>query len=97
MTVKHSPEEIERCRAAMAKPAPREALALIASGRLVFEIDKSGDIMIDTLDGIEVRDPDTGRKMGLAGAWPLHRAGMIDQFGRVTDAGRDFLSAEEGK
>lgn len=91
-----TPEEIERCRAAMSKPAPREALALIASGRLVFEIEKSGDIMIDTLDGKKLRDPDTGRKMGLSGAWPLYRAGMIDQFGRITDAGQELLAAERG-
>lgn len=89
-----TPEEVERCRAAMSKPAPLEALALIASGRLVFEIDASGDIIIDTLDGKILRD--NGRKMGLSGAWPLYRAGMIDQFGLLTDAGWEVLAAHSG-
>lgn len=88
-----APEEVKRCLDAMAKPAPQQALALIASGRLVFEFDSSWDVLIDSLDGKAVRDPETGRKMGLSGAWPLYRAGMLDHFGRVTDAGKQLLAS----
>jgi len=94
-----SPDEIARCVDAMAKPAPMEALRLIASGRVIIEVTQDGrDVMIDSYDGKPIRDPDfPDRKMGLSGAWPLYRAGMIDRFGLVTDAGRATLSASGGE
>lgn len=86
--------EIEQCRAAMMKPAPLDALRLIASGRVLIELTKDKrDVYIDSLDGRPVRDPDfPDRKMLLSGAWPLFRAGMIDSFGIITDEGRSRLS-----
>ncbi|GAA5544245.1 MULTISPECIES: hypothetical protein [Hyphomicrobiales] len=33
-------EEMDKCRAAMAKPAPLDALRLIASGRVLIELTK---------------------------------------------------------
>lgn len=88
--------DVERCKAAMSKPGPMNALALIASGRVEVELyGPDRDVHIVTLDGKRVRDPefpnDASRKMGLAGGWPLYRAGMIDQFGVVTPAGRAAL------
>lgn len=93
-----SSEEIRKCVDAMAKPAPLDALRLIASGRVLVEVTHDGrDVLIDSLDGRPVRDPEfPDRKMGLSGAWPLYRAGMIDRFGLVTDAGRDALKAFGG-
>ena len=87
-------DEIEHCKAAMAKPAPLDALRLIASGRVLIDVANEGrDIYVDSLDGHPMRDPDNpGRKMLLSGAWPLHRAGMIDDFGVVTEEGRAFLA-----
>ncbi|WP_322895204.1 MULTISPECIES: hypothetical protein [unclassified Yoonia] len=82
-------ERIAHCQAAMSKPAPRQALAFLASGRATVEIDQAGYILIDTVDGQSLRD--NGRKMGLSGAWPLLAAGMVDQSGCVTDAGRELL------
>jgi len=89
-------EEIERAKTAMFKPAPVNALALIASGRAVIEISKSGrDVLIVELDGRRVRDPDypddPTRKCGLAGAWALIPAGMLDEFGCLTKAAHDHL------
>lgn len=89
-----SPDEIERCKAAMRKPYPRGVLRLIASGRGLFELTPDRcDVMIVELDGREIRDPDHPevRGMSMAGAWPLYRAGMIDEFCLVTDAGRRVL------
>lgn len=92
------PDDIERCKAAMSKPAPLDALRLIASGRVEIEVyGPNYDVHIVMLDGERLRDPDhpndPSRKMGLAGAWPLYRAGMIDQFGVVTKAGHALLKA----
>ncbi|MCY0148301.1 hypothetical protein OEG84_11415 [Hoeflea sp. G2-23] len=86
-------EEIAHAKAAMKKPAPVGALRLIASGRAVVSLSKDGrDVLMEEIDGRKVRDPDhPDQKMGLAGAWPLFRAGMIDQFGVVTEAGRAVL------
>lgn len=97
MTDSFTPEEIERCKEAMSKPAPMGALRLIASGRAVIELASNRrDVLVSTIDGKPVRDPDypddPSRRMGLAGAWPLYRAGMIDQFGCVTEAGRELLA-----
>lgn len=91
-------EEIERCRDAMTKPAPMRALALIASGRVVIEVVEGGrDVLIDMVDGKTIRDEDhPDLKMGLAGAWPLYGAGMIDQFGTITPAGRAALAERGG-
>lgn len=87
-------EEISRCQAAMMKPGPLDALRLIASGRVVGYLDKNmEDFYVDTIDGRKVRDPDSGRAMALAGSWPLFRAGMIDDFGAVTEAGRAHLKS----
>ncbi|WP_147048114.1 hypothetical protein [Methylobacterium gnaphalii] len=81
----------------MSKPAPMQALRLIASGRVIIEVTPEGDILIDRFDGKRVRDPDhPDCKMGLAGAWPLLAAGMIDEFGVITEAGRLALSEREG-
>lgn len=87
-------EEMDKCRAAMAKPAPLDALRLIASGRVLIELTKDKrDVYIDSLDGRLVRDPEhPDRKMLLSGAWPLYRAGMIDDFGVITDEGRARLA-----
>ncbi len=90
-----SAEEIDRCREAMAKPAPRQALALIASGRVIVELSKDRRaVLVVEFDGEKVRDPDypEDRECGLSGAWPLYRAGMIDEFGVVTLAGRQLLA-----
>ncbi|CAO4133488.1 hypothetical protein [Methylorubrum extorquens] len=88
-------EHISRCKEAMSKPAPIQALRLIASGRASIEVTASGDVLMDRFDGKRVRDPDhPDCKMGLAGAWPLLHAGMIDRFGVVTDAGRALLAQE---
>lgn len=91
-------EEIAHCKAAMEKPAPLNALALIASGRAVVSLSKDRrDVVINELDGKRVRDPDypddEHRVCGLAGAWPLYRAGMIDDFGVVTQAGLNLLAS----
>lgn len=92
-----TPEEVEHCKASMSKPAPQQALALIASGRLVVELsDDRRNVILDSIDGRKVRDedyPGEDRKCGLSGAWPLYRAGMIDTFGVVTPEGRAFLAA----
>ncbi|CAH0343677.1 hypothetical protein [Rhizobium sp. CECT 9324] len=87
-------EEIALCRDAMAKPAPIDALRLIASGRVLIELTKDRrDVYIDSIDGRLVRDPDhLDRKMLLSGAWPLYRAGMIDDFGIITEHGRALLA-----
>lgn len=94
MTEQFTDEEIAKCKAAMSKPGPISALQLIASGRVLVEISRDRrDVLIDSLDGRPVRDPDhPDRKMGIAGAWPLYRAGMIDEFGLVTEAGRAHLA-----
>lgn len=93
-----TPEEITRCKEAMRKPAPMQALQLIASGRVVIEVARGGrDVRIDELDGRPIRDPEhPDRKMGLAGAWALYGAGMIDQYGVITPAGRAALDGHEG-
>ncbi len=90
-----TPEHINRCMEAMSKPAPRSALRLIASGRVIVEVAGDGYVYIDRFDGKKIRDtdhPGEDRKMGLAGAWPLFHAGMIDRFGVVTEAGRALLA-----
>ncbi|MDF2994520.1 MAG: hypothetical protein K0R27_157 [Xanthobacteraceae bacterium] len=77
----------------MSKPAPLAALELIASGRVLIEVTRDGDVAIDRFDGRVVRDDEhPGEKMRLAGGWPLYKAGMIDDFGLVTDAGRAALA-----
>lgn len=81
----------------MAKPAPRDALRFIASGRAVILV-KGTDIYLDTSNGRRVRHAgddriaETGDMMVLGGAWPLIAAGMVDQFGCVTQKGREFLA-----
>lgn len=91
-------EHVQHCKAAMQKPAPIQALRLIASGRAIIEVAPDGDVLIDCFDGKRVRDPDhPDCKMGLAGAWPLYAAGMIDQFGVITDAGRATLKEQEAR
>lgn len=92
-----TPEEIAHCRAAMAKPAPLQALRLIASGRVIVEVSEDGrQVLLDECDGERIRDTDRpGHKMVLAGAWPLYRAGVIDRFGIVTPEGRASLSQNE--
>jgi len=92
-----SAEELEKCRSAMDKPAPIEALKLIASGSVIVELthDKR-DLYLDSVNGRRVRDPEfPNRKMLLSGGWPLYRAGMIDDFCVVTDAGRKVLAEYE--
>lgn len=87
-------EEIAHCKEAMAKPAPLQALRLIASGRAIVEMTEDRrDLYIESIDGETMRDPDhPNRKMLLSGAWPLFRAGMIDQFCMVTAEGRAAIS-----
>lgn len=95
MNFDFSDAEIERCKAAMGKPAPREALALIASSRVAVELSSDGrDVYLDQLDGMPVRD--RGHKMSISGAWPLFRAGMIDVDCKVTDAGQQLINAVDG-
>lgn len=93
-----TPDEIQKCVDAMAKPGPIDALKLIASGRAIIEISRDGrDVVLDSIDGKPVRDPDfPERKMGLAGAWPLYRAGMIDRFGLLTAAGHATIKSKGG-
>lgn len=87
-------ERVARCHAAMSKPGPIDALRLIASGRVVIEVRADGNCYLDMMDGRKVRDPDHPESlMPIAGAWPLLTAGMIDQFGVITQAGRDCLVA----
>lgn len=89
-----TPEEIENCKRAMAKPAPRDALAFISSHRVIAELDDLGiNIYLDRFDGVRMRD--NGRKMIISGSWPLYRAGMIDRNCNLTDAGRKMLSEIE--
>lgn len=87
-------EEVERCKAAMALPAPIKALADIASGAIVVSLTKDGrDCYVEDFNGRPWRDPEFPDRKGLlAGAWPLRRAGMIDDFGCVTEEGRRLLS-----
>ncbi|HXJ73242.1 MAG TPA: hypothetical protein VNM37_10320, partial [Candidatus Dormibacteraeota bacterium] len=55
-----TPEEIERCKAAMDKPAPLKALQAIASGRAGVSLSPDGrNVYLDTLDGAQVRDPES--------------------------------------
>lgn len=86
---------LQRCKDAMSKPAPMDALRLIASGRATILV-RGSEILLDALDGSAVREIDdeittTGRMLGLAGAWPLVGAGMVDRFGCVTEDGRKML------
>lgn len=95
-----SDEEVAKCVEAMSKPSPLQALATIASGRVLIELSKDRrNVCIIALDGKRVRDPDypndPSRKIGLAGAWPLYRAGMIDEYGVITPAGLALLNAEK--
>jgi len=91
--IEYTAEELARCKAAMSKPAPLEALRLIASGRLIVELSRDRrDVLIDQVDGRMVRDGAPDRKMFLGGAWPLYRAGMISAFGVVTEEGRRDLA-----
>lgn len=77
--------------AAMSKPAPAEALELLASGCVVAQLSADGkDVLLDTIHGKAVRD--RGRMLAIAGAWPLYRAGMIDETCAITEAGRAFLA-----
>lgn len=93
--MKFTDDEISLCINAMDKPAPRQALELIASGRIIVSLSKDRrEVYVETYNGELVRDPDfPDRKMGMAGAWPLFRAGMIDQFGCITQKGRDLLTS----
>lgn len=88
-------DEIAHCKEAMVKSAPVEALQLIASGRAIVEMTADRrDIYIESLDGRVLRDPDhPDRKMLLSGAWPLYRAGMIDEFCLVTPEGYATLKS----
>jgi len=83
---------IERCRAALSKTGPQNALLLLASGRITISV--SGDIIyVETLDGCVIRDPEyPDRKMVLAGSWPLRPTECIDKFGCITAAGRTALA-----
>lgn len=95
--MKIDPEFVEKCEAAMAKPAPRDALRFIASCKATILV-KGTDIYLDTSNGRRVRHSgndriaETGDMMGLAGAWPLIAAGMVDQFGCITPKGYAFLA-----
>lgn len=87
--------EAERCRAAMVKPGPIEALRLLASGRVTIVV-RNNKIYVDTFDGRIVRDPDHPEcMMELAGSWPFVPAGIVDQFGCITPAGRAALAEEK--
>ena len=95
MNFDFSAAEIARCKAAMGKPAPRGALVLIASSRVVVELSSDGrDVYLDQLDGMPLRH--NGHKMLISGAWPLFRAGMIDVDCKVTDAGQQLIDAIDG-
>lgn len=83
-------DRIACCEEAMSKPGPRQALRLVASGRVFVEVKKDGDLYLDEMDGKPVRY--NGQKMGIAGAWPLIAAGMVDQYGVVTPKGQAFLA-----
>lgn len=92
----YTPDEINACQAAMSKPAPIEALMLLASGRVVAHISDDGrQVFLDTLDGQKIRD--RGHKMSIAGAWPLYIAGMIDENCALTDAGHATLASAAGE
>lgn len=90
-------EEIEECNQAMSDQESIDALELIASGRLKIELtEDKRDVLIDKIDGKNLRDPYfPSQKMQLNGAWPLYRAGMIDDNGNVTQAGIEFLADTE--
>ena len=74
---------------AMNKPAPRQALAMIASGRVKVMLGRDLYVYLDEIDGQKIRD--RGRMMSIAGSWPLYRAGMIDERCAITEAGRALL------
>lgn len=86
----------DRCRAVIERRAPAvvQAMAFIASGRALIEVNTdSGNVTLDSIDGKPMRDPEfPDRKMGLAGAWPLYHGGLIDQYGVPTQAGLTWLS-----
>jgi hypothetical protein len=97
--LKFTESEIERAKAGMSKPGPRDALALVGSGRALFKMDGIGkEPMITHLDGQRLVDPEFPEREGmyLAGAWALLPAGMIDEFCCLTPAGRRALEAQNG-
>lgn len=96
--MKFTDKEIQECESAMSKPAPIRALELIASGEALVSLSKDGRVVyIETYRGKRISDPDfPERKMALSGAWPLYRAGMIDQYGCVTKAGHNLIN-QQGK
>jgi len=89
----------ERCVSVIERRAPAvvEALAFIASGRALIEVNTdSGNVTLDSIDGKPFRDPEfPERKVGLAGAWPLYHGGLIDQYGLPTQAGLEWLAEGE--
>lgn len=92
-----SDEYVRKCEAAMKKKGPLEALALVASGRVIVEVSKDGkDLYLDKLNGRSIRDSDhPNQKMILAGSWPLVASGAVDNFGLVTAKGHAYLSANQ--
>lgn len=84
-----APDSERRFLDAMKKPAPRQALALLASGRVKVMLGRDLDVYLDELDGRKIRD--RGHMMAIAGAWPLYQAGMIDERCNITKAGRAIL------
>jgi hypothetical protein len=89
-------EYAEKCEAAMSKIGPQNALRLIASGACTIIV-RCAEIYIDTSNGRRVRHAgddrisDAGDLIGIAGAWALVPAGMVDRFGCVTPKGWAFL------
>jgi hypothetical protein len=91
-------EEVAKCKAAMDKPSPLQALRAIVSGEVTVTLDRDGrNVTIDTYHGKTFRDadyPGEDRRVGLAGAWPLFRAGLIDEDGSPTSLGREMAKVQ---
>lgn len=88
--------EIASAKAALDKPAPMDALRMVASGRGLFQLtDDRRDILIMEWDGKPIIDPEFPDRRGalLGGGWALYRAGMVDEYCTVTRAGRAALDA----
>jgi hypothetical protein len=86
--------EIALARGLAAKPAIKQTLALLAAGQLIISLDHDRKCAyLEECQGAQVRDEQM-RKMLVGGGYTLHKAGYLDQFGLVTQEGREFLNGK---
>lgn len=78
------------------KPAIHGTLRDIASGAMLVTQDGTAGFL-DEYRGRQFRDPDNGLKLLVPGVMTLIWAGYLDQFCRVTDAGRAALASPAPK